>query len=77
MHIAVRSKTNNLEFELIDSWLLLNGEFVMNSDTGPYHNYLVLHLGRSKEEIYKDAVSAAEEVMRKSIVLHGKRMFIG
>jgi len=77
MHIGVGSKTNNLEFELVDSWLLLNGEFVHFSDSDPYHNYLILHLGRSKDQIYKDAVSAAEEVMRKSIVLHGKRMFIG
>jgi hypothetical protein len=77
MHIGVGSKTNNLEFELVDSWLLLNGEFVHFSDSDPYHNYLVLHLGRSKDQIYKDASSAAEELIRKSVVFHGKKLFIG
>lgn len=77
MHIAIGSKTNNLEFELVDSWMLLNGEFIMNSDSGPYHNYLVLHLGRSKDQIYKDAEAAAEEVIRKSVVLHGGKLFVG
>ena len=77
MHIAVGSKTKTLEFELVDSWLLLNGEYIMHSDSDPYNNYLVLHLGRSKDQIYKDAESAAEEVMRKSMVFRDGKLIIG
>ena len=77
MHICVGSDATSLEFELVDSWLLLNGEMVNYKESEPYHNYLILHLGRSKDQIYKDASSAAEELIRKSVVFHGKRLFIG
>lgn len=77
MHISIGSDATSLEFELVDSWLLLNGEMVNYKESEPYHNYLVLHLGRSKDQIYKDASSAAEELIRKSVIFHGTRLFIG
>ena len=77
MHISIGSNTKTLEFELVDSWLLLNGDLVNYKESDPYHNYLELHLGRSKDQIYKDASSAAEELIRKSVIFHGTRLFIG
>lgn len=77
LNISIGSDATSLEFEVVDSWLILNGEMVNYKESEPYHNYLILHLGRSKDQIYKDASSAAEELIRKSVVFHGKRLFIG
>ena len=71
-HISVGS----MEFELVDSWLVLNDDMVNYKESEKYHNYLEMHLGRSMEAIYKDAAAAAEEVVRKAIVLHDSKLII-
>ena len=59
------------------TWLVLNDDLVKYTEAEKYNNYLEMHLGRSIEDITKDAMNAAEELVRKSIVFHGTRIFIG
>jgi len=75
-HIHI-GKDNQLEFELVDTWLVLNDNLVKYNESEKYDNYLEMHLGRSIEDIRKDAMNAAEELVRQSVVFHGKRLFVG
>jgi hypothetical protein len=75
-HIHI-GKDNQLEFELVDTWLVLNDNLVKYNESEKYNNYLEMHLGRSIEDIRKDAMNAAEELVRQSVVFHGKRLFVG
>jgi hypothetical protein len=74
-HITINEDpAKGLEFELVDSWLVLNDKhLVVCEDRDKYDNFLELYLGRDIASIYKDAQTAAEEVVRKSVVLHGKK----
>lgn len=75
-HISTSIATNNLEFELVDSWLVLNGGLINYKESDKYENFLEMHLGRDIKTIYADAESANEEAVRQSIVCHGKRLFV-
>lgn len=75
-HIHI-GKDNQLEFELVDTWLVLNDNLVKYNESEKYDNYLEMHLGRSIEDIRKDAMNAAEELVRQLVVFHGKRLFVG
>jgi len=75
-HISVGSDAKTLEFEFIDSWLVLNDDMVNYGESEKYHNFLEMHLGRSIDDVYKDAAAAAEEVLRESIVFHDTKLII-
>jgi hypothetical protein len=75
-HISTSIATNNMDFELVDSWLVLNGGLINYKESDKYENFLEMHLGRDIKTIYADAESANEEAVRQSIVCHGKRLFV-
>ncbi len=76
-HICISNTTNKLEFELVDSWLVLNGDLINYKESDKYENFLEMHTGRDIKTIYADAESANEEAVRQSIVCHGKKLFVG
>jgi len=77
VHITIGSSTKELEFEYCDSWLVLNGKMIDYKESDRYESFLEMHLGRSFAEIIDDANSAAAQVIRKSVVLHGGKLFVG
>jgi len=74
---CISNTTNKLEFELVDSWLVLNGDLINYKESDKYENFLEMHTGRDIKTIYADAESANEEAVRQSIVCHGKKLFVG
>jgi len=77
VHITIGSNTKELEFEYCDSWLVLNDKMIDYKESDKYENFLEMHLGRSFAEIIDDANSAAAQLIRKSVVLHGGKLFVG
>ena len=77
IHICVGFNTKELEFELCDSWLVLDDELITNKDSAKYENYIEVHTGRKYSDVVKDAEIVATNLIRESIVFHNGKLFIG
>ena len=76
-HICVGSNTKELEFEIVDSWLVLDGEFINHIQSVKYENYIELHTGRKYSDVVEDAQNVAANLIRESIVFHNGKLFVG
>lgn len=77
VHISVGFNTKELEFELCDSWLVLDDELIDHIQSIKYENYIELHTGRKYSDVVKDAEIVATNLIRESIVFHSGKLFIG
>jgi hypothetical protein len=76
-HICVGSNMKELEFEIVDSWLVLDGEFINHIQAVKYENYIELHTGRKYSDVVEDAQNVAANLIRESIVFHNGKLFVG
>lgn len=74
-HITVGAQ--NLDVELVDSYLSLNDKMIHPDNCEKFEFYLEVQLGCDIKSIFRDAETVAEKLVRKSVKFENGKLLVG